>query len=390
MPEDSLVSTVALRGVTFVNDGVSKLQVSKLGPSNLSHGPEKSAMPADLHVELLTSSSDRAFEFPLHSNVLKFLGVEMPPESVFKLFPTSSLHAFLYLLYGGYPQTETRQQVVVGSTWMHVMFLLTETINPLAEGMHEVLYFLSSKWARILETVVPDEALVALVEDLFQKCNASALMVDVLAHRMRRCPEILLGQTDLCIKLMAINPINFLRLHRNVSSNDLIAPSPLCNPEPRTPMTLALERESSRLKWKPLDSERATCLADSFNSFRFSIVSNGVEYYLAVFPEILYCRWPYFTKMMDSGLVESVEMHCRIPSHFSMEGILAVIRAHYEGNAEEHYSRLGVDAGRFLLENAEELYLRPPFNVIASELNGFQKPRQYPSCMVADTSHHFQ
>jgi hypothetical protein len=174
---------------------------------------------------------------------------------------------------------------------------------------------------------LPGTALCALFHDIWTTCDMDPALIDLIIAPLRPHAALFVSQAASWTSILTSDPLRFLTLTQQIGAQT--APSELLTPATIDSIPLSA-RFGNRLSrkiaamgklavWKPNQTDLASTAL-----FRLSIDGYGQS--LDVPLSVLYAKWPYFRRMMESGLQESKNHICVLPSEFPPALLLCIVK----------------------------------------------------------------
>jgi hypothetical protein len=165
------------------------------------------------------------------------------------------------------------------------------------------------------------EDLVDLLFTVWTDGNLNSVAQDLLVFFLRPRWDLLAKEFDRWMCLATKHPESFFRLvgelHNDRTLKDISESISLRSP----PLSDWLLHQGSSMAWKSRSDEK---LADHF---RVSISDD--DRVLDVIESLMYARWSYFRRMIDSGLGESQTGAMEFPAEFPPSLLLWIVNAIY-------------------------------------------------------------
>lgn len=116
-------------------------------------------------------------------------------------------------------------------------------------------------------------------------------------------------------------------------------------------MPLKWEREKANM-----DNERSASPAVCPSPNEFIFVLPSKQSYVRVSPEMLYCYWPFFARMVDSELAETKSRVCTMPLDFPLNVFADILKCIYR-TKNYNFETLGEEEALYALEHGAQYSL---------------------------------
>lgn len=297
-------------------------------------------------VQLHHTPSDTTFH--LHSSVLKLLGIS---SDRLKLLadaphPKASLESFFLFLYGSLPSPFDSP-----STRAHIASMLRSIGK--------------DQWASVLEHLfvksissLPPETLIDLAVDLHTSFGVEHPCIDMICAQLRNSRNKFNKAKVAILNALQAFPLLSASLLVDVGGNHELyrPPNVALFQQTSHPLAVGVRQLGRGLRWRPKD--KPGDLETQFGlepNFAFAIRGSTSDTLLHIHDWVVFSRWSYFRRMMESGMQESQSRLAELPAELSPELVLAIVQSAY-GSAID-FTTLSDDDCLFAVEHGIELGL---------------------------------
>lgn len=300
----------------------------------------------------------------LHSNVFRLYGKTDPLEALKALssvnVQSKSIAAFFVCLYGGNVQEET-ESMAAARQMMEIFVCfeklgLEEHVNHLKHRLFVECLVIGHENVKNLFSLL-DEALQLCEERDGEILRSVAAALKVMPSVMSDAPFSMNGDSvELWMQYLEEGEKNFsniLAIMQLVASSAI--PNDNANLSAPTEFPAILEKVVSQdmpvpRKYGALDPPVPLLR----NQFFFCLPSERV--YVSVLPEVLYCYWPYFVRMVSAELDETTSRVCTLPLDFPLNVFMDMLQCIYMPT-QRQFKTTGEAEALYALEHGAEYSL---------------------------------
>jgi len=229
-------------------------------------------------------------------------------------FPSDLVEVFIRSLYGNLALLSSSSRFDQALMLTMLVFMYAET------GMDTLS--LEMTFNAVLFSV-PVPKIVKLLSLVWNECNRHKHLCEIIVDHLRKRHNANWSLQD-----EFPNPdADLLLLAQSIaeSSSSLYLTSSVRDAEAHLPIHSALLRAGEAVFWN--SSPVPSSPPPPATKFRLSIAEK--DGYVEVDEYILYAQWSWFRRLLDSGLEESRTLHCELPSSFTSNLLLVLVKFLY-------------------------------------------------------------
>jgi hypothetical protein len=263
--------------------------------------------------------------------------------------PLLSVKAWIQILHGvslDLAVDSAEQLPAIAKQYAHMSFLSSLASMPCGRDWYH------SKFVSTLRPITDIFALQSIYEDIVAVCASHEPLLEAISYRLKAQMSVSNSNSDT----------------QNSSSSDhptSSTPSTASKPSLTSPQKHL--RYALRRLWKEMVAHPNDALPDSLPTRNFTISTSTGSDTTLVHDWLLYARWPYFKRMIDSGMSEATSQRLELPEGFPLQIFLQYL---YNGKIDsidfESAWYLRLNGGEFALKNLEDEAV-PDFSRLLAE-----------------------
>jgi hypothetical protein len=305
---------------------------------------------SDLHIQHKPSNS----ALDLHSGILQAQGIEFKKlkETLSDApFPLEIVQNFLDFVYGAPVLFSSRDPLRSLSNLLQMIQLARITgINHLETALQAELEILVAQRGKDVPL------LVNLLIDIVKHCKSNQDLIAMICQRLRSMQTEIKANKDLLNPIAQLNPDLFSKLFFLIHEQDGPPLYSLPHVEnaklPAVALQTVIQALGRQLKWTQVTSSHAPLTLSSTRSNFILSIDGQSEVELRVHDWVLW-RWPYFRRLISSGLEESRQSKASLPSSMPPAFLLSLLKFLYSGGSMDDI-QMTEDECRFTMTHGGE------------------------------------